>query len=256
VDDTKEATMMRSLALIGAAALCGCELDTFGIQGQDHGVVIVDTYNREFSWSDPSPCTVFLHRRVTDQKSHLVEYDVRMGTRELSVLFTVDPGSNLPLAARVFDGSGGMLVTIEADDHDLRVHDRDRSDVVAVAGYPGTAADTSIEVNGTLEDDDALALLRCALPLRDELGAIPPFLLNREEGGRLPGDPDISSTPTEQDPVLTEWDADLTLLGAFTRASVCLQQDGWACPCFHVEHPAAGEVQGWCEPIRPLGWLP
>lgn len=248
--------MKRSLAMIFTATLAGCGLDTSGIHDQDHGVLIVDTYAREFVWDAPAPCTVFLHRRVTDQRSYLVEYDARVGSRELSVLFSVDPESGLPLVARVFDAGGTLLLAIEADDHALRVHDRDQVEVVAVDGYAAAKSDTLVQVNGLLEDDDALALLRCALPLRDELGAIPPFLLNREAGGRLPGDPDISSSPTEQEPLLADWDGELTLLGSFTRASLCLQRDGWDCPCFQLDHPAAGEIDGWCDvgprlPRRP-----
>jgi hypothetical protein len=230
---------------IGWLGFVACSEDT-SLGSGNSGVGVVDTYEREFSFATPLPCKLFLHRRVTDEKARVVEYDARVGNSERSVVYSIVANDAYPLRADVYDGMGVRKFTVEADDHDLQVQVGDRTALV-VTNYDGSAATTKTQLLAGIEDPDGLALLACALPIRTELGPVPAFLLNRASGGRDPNEPDLAHQSSDVQPILG-WTGHVSILGAFKLEGACLEESGWQCPCLRGRDTLVGPTAGWCIP--------
>jgi hypothetical protein len=234
----------------------GCAADP-GIAGESAPQGVSQKYERSFSWGSPAPCDVFLHRRIVDEEARVVEYDARIGGRELAAIYSIDPDASLPLAVAVVEARGAPILLAAADDHRLQVMAPDGAMALEVADYDDPSSGAS-PVSGPAATDaadpDALALLRCALPIRAELGYVPAFLLNRAVAGHVAGQPDIGQSSAETQPLLGSWDGQVTVLGAWVLQGMCLRIDGgaggagleWGCGCFELDDPIAGTVIGTC----------
>jgi len=227
--------VLYSVLLLGA-----CMTDAGSVAQNHNKVAVVDEYERRFTFSEPTPCDLFLHRRITDEAARIVEYDAKMATGERSLVYSIVKDDPLPLKAALYHGNKETF-RVELADHALRV-DADGSPVLSVTGYDLDAFATAAHA---IDDDAGLALLACALPVHKELGAIPQFLLNRTSGGRDPNQPDVSQTSTSQQPIL-DWKGRVTLLGAYVLAGACLHTQDWQCPCLRYHDDIVGSVVGQC----------
>lgn len=231
----------------GLAAPTACvALDRPDAHSQADPIAVVEVYERHFRWTDPVPCEVFLHRRITDESARIVEYDARIGEREYSILYSVRSEDSHPLRVDVFEVTGGEGFSLEANEDTVRRLGLDGSLELEVFGYGAGRQHTNVRVVVESDADAARALLGCALPLRGELGAVPQFLRNRGAGGQVPGAPDIVALPGDAPPIL-EWRGALSFAGVFLREAACTTAGGWSCPCFRWHDPIAGTVDGWCE---------
>jgi hypothetical protein len=208
-------------------------------------VAVVDDYEQTYSWSDPSQCEVYLHQRVTDQSARIVEYLARVGGDELSILYAMDETAELPMRIEVVHARGGDGLAIAFDSDRMVVGDGDGNTIVSVTDYAAGEGNSAIDVGGATASPELVSLLRCALPVRRELGAVAPFLTNKEQPGRLPDAPDISQGSEDASPII-DWTADVTIPGSLVLAAACVQTDGWACPCLAWNDQLTGLVSGWC----------
>lgn len=231
---------MRTRAVAAAGlALAACAVDEGGIGSQDQHDVVADVYEREVAWPAPAACRAYLHQRVVDYVSYHVEYRAELDGDALAIVYGVRPEEARPLAVEVHAAGRGLLLALAADDATLEVAGAGGAPLLAVDGYTTRTADLAAAAP---LDPRALAALRCILPARAELGWVPGFLRNRREGAPVGGVGQSSSAA----PAVIPWDADLGLIGALARASLCLQPEGWACGCFTLDDPIAGAVTGAC----------
>lgn len=234
------------LATMTACVLAATGCIDLGSDVEMHtdGVTAKDGYEREFRWESPRPCEVFLHERITDEELRLVQYTLRIHGEEYGLLYQIDDGAELPIRATAFSLTGTDALIVEANDHDLAVYDATGALVYEVHGYDQQDAGlTRVVQHRALAHTNAVEVIGCALPARDELGAVPAFLRNLGAGGRLPGS-DVVALP-EEAPQILEWDSELSILGALVLQSACTTST-WACPCLRWEEPYTGPVSGWC----------
>lgn len=217
-----------------------CAIDPIG--SDEERVAVVDQYGREFRWDAPEACTVFLDRRITDQEARVVEYLARVDGAPASILYALHEGSELPVRVEVY-APGGAHLAIALDEERLVARGRDGEVALEVVGYAGGPDATEITVAAPIDEAALLALTACALPLRAELGPVPPFLRNQDVPGRLSDDPDVSQGSSDARPILP-WSGRASILGALLLQAACTQPDGWACPC--LAGSGLAEVDGWC----------
>jgi hypothetical protein len=228
----------------------GCAVDPVGRQGSK--IAVVDSYERDYSWTDPVPCELFLHRRVIDEEARFVEYDARIDGMEISAIYSIDAKAARPVIVEVYRGSPGSAqqsLHVEAAGHDLEVIS-DAGLMMVVSGYDGPSDSTTIQPRSVIDDREGLTLLACALPVRTELGPVPQFLLNRSSGGRDPENPDVSQSSSNEAPILN-WTGAVSIAGAYLLEGACLlhgsqEKAGWDCPCLTGFESIAGPVNGWC----------
>ena len=225
----------RALILVAAAVGCHATGDVGSNALHD---TVVKIYDREIQFDQPRACDVLLERRTTDERKHIVEYNARVGGRELSIVYAIVVDDPLPLQVSLYDASGQGLFSVEAADHALEVLGSDGTLLRSVDHYDGTSAQTAVQGTGTIGDADALTLLGCALAGRTELGDVAAFLRNLSSGGMVPGQPDVGQSSENAQPILKSWTGNVTLLGAFELMSGCLDRAGWRCGCWNG--------QGWC----------
>lgn len=226
-------------AVIPTAA---CAVPPLDVGNDEEGVAVVDRYEREFEWTSPDSCRIYLDQRVTDQEARLVEYAAELDGEPLSVVYWFDEAAPRPVRVDVIAAAGPTL-SAELDAEQLVVRGPDGEIALEVTGYGRGPADTAVDAIAPLDEASLLALARCALPLRVELGPVPPFLRNLDVPGRLGEDPDVSEGSSEAPPIL-DWDGPVSVLGALLLQAACTRTDGWACPC--LEWSELTHVEGWC----------
>lgn len=235
---------MSSLRLIAcvvaSSAACAAPLD---VGSDEEGVAVVDRYEREFAWSSPDACRVYLDQRVTDQDARVVEYAAELDGEPVSIVYRLDEAAPRPVRVDVFAAAGPTL-SAELDADHLVVRGADGEVALAVDGYGRGPADTLVDAVAPIDEASLLAVARCALPLRAELGPVPPFLRNQDVPGRLGDAPDVSQGTSDPPPILA-WDGPVSILGALLLQAACTQPDGWACPC--LDWSDLARVEGWCE---------
>jgi hypothetical protein len=219
-----------------------CAAPSLDIGNDEEGVAVVDRYDREYEWTAPDACRIYLDQRVTDQDARIVEYAAELDGEPLSVVYWFDEAALLPVRVDVIARAGRTL-SAELDAEHLVVRGADGEIALEVTGYGRGPAETVIDAVAPLDEDSLLALSQCALPLRTELGPVPPFLHNLDVPGRLGDDPDVSQGSSEAPPIL-DWDGPVSVLGALLLQAACTQSDGWACPC--LEWSELTRVEGWC----------
>lgn len=234
---------------------CGAEPPPLDPSSKRRDSLLIESYDRQLAYRSPVACELFLYRRVVSQADHAVEYDVRVGDRDLAIVYSVDPGAELPLVTTVYDVSGEageVLVTTRADQKRLQL-ERGTEVVAEVRDYVSEGASAVLARSGWSLDPAALTGLACALPIRTALGSVPGFLLNRTDAVRSPDEPNVARHSPDRQPLLRGWTAPVSVLGAFVMASTCLEPSPsvWSCPCFGDLAPTlVGEVPLRCG--RPL----
>lgn len=231
--------LMMLTALVMPGAGCGSGLD---VGSGAAGLGGIDVYEKQFSWEEPELCETFLHRRVYDERAHVVSYEA-----ELTITYTVDEGAALPLGVEIY-GDDGPLLSLHASENTLEVRGADDALALRVANYTEGTGDVT-ERATTPIDPASLSLLSCTLPMRTELGYVPGFVRNLRDAA-APGTNGVTGTSAETTPLLP-WTGELSLLGAWVRQGMCLHSAGdgavdWNCTCFEIANPVAGVVRGHC----------
>lgn len=227
------------LANLIPAAACGAGLD---VGSGAEGLGGVDVYEKQFTWEEPERCETFLHRRIYDEEARVVSYE-----SDLTITYTIDETSALPLGVDV-DGRDGSMLSLRASEDTLEVRGDGGALALRVAGY-GQGEGTVTARSVMAADPEALLLLSCTLPMRTELGYVPGFVRNLRDAS-APGATGVSGSTSESPPLLP-WDSEVSLLGAWARQGICLDlaSDGgldWSCGCFEISNPVAGVVRGNC----------
>lgn len=237
---------------LGSLLLFGCmstDPET-GVQPGTDSIAVTEEYEQRFVWSEPVPCDVFLHRRMTDESARIVEYDARIGDREYSIMYSIQESDDLPLRVDLVGVNNDELFSLVADEETVRVLDEHGEVAFEVQGYAGPRGQTEVRDSGSIDAAGGLQLLACALPVRAQLGSVPAFLQNRASGGQLPSDPDVVAQPDATAPII-DWQSKLAFLGVYLLGAACTQPGGWDCACFEWDDQLAGKVTGWCDPETP-----
>ena len=235
--------MSRSVVLL-VAALAGCSAAAGDIGSSAAHDAVVDRYDKEVQFADPRACDIFLEQRATDENARTVEYDARVGTRPLAIVYSIVATDPLPLQLSLFGAGGTSLLSVRAGDHALEVFDGDGQLVRSVDQYDGPQTQTMVDGAARIADGDALTLLGCAVAGRAALGSVPAFLRNLASGGSVPGQTDVGQTSSNAPPILADWKGNVSLLGAFWLVSACLDADGWHCGCAQPSDPSIGSIGG------------
>lgn len=240
---------LQRVSLLGVFAASTLACATAGAGDPTSGVAeytVVDLYRRTFRFDLPVPVELFVDYRAISFEGKVAEYGVTVGGRDLLLLYSIIPGDELPLRTEVFDRrSLEPLVVARADDQDLVVANRDDV-VLAVQDYL-TPERSEVTANGEPVPDEALRALQAVLPARGELGLVPQFFLNRADAGQVAGTDGIAHTTSVPRPILADWEATESLLGAFVKQSVCTRNDRSAryqCPCFRLALPDGTSTEG------------
>lgn len=224
-----------------AVSVTACSLPPDVANSHEH-IAVVDRYDREYTWPTPESCNVYLDQRITDQEARLVEYEAEQEGAAMSVVYSLDAAAKHPLRLDVYSGPE-LTLSAELDPEHLVMRDRYGAVALEVDGYGRSEAETTVRSYAKIDQAAQLALTRCALPLRGELGPIPPFLRNLDLSGRLGEQPDVSQGSSDA-PKIVNWDGPVSLLGALLLQAACTRSDGWKCPCLEWQHLV--HVEGWC----------
>lgn len=232
--------MSRLLAVaftLSLAAACGPEPSTEVQTG-----LAVEIIDRDVHFDSPLPASLHVDYRAVSYPGRVIEYGVAVDDVPFVIVYTIAPAAARPLQTRIYDGvTLAPLVALDADDRVLEVTAAGAAAPLVVEGYtdPATA-----QVSGA---PTALApglrpLLDAVLPARGDVAPVPAFWQNvdarPDDGG------DVGSTTTVERPILPDWSAPVTLLGALYLQSPCVAGEGaYACPCLHVDDPAVGTVE-------------
>jgi hypothetical protein len=212
----------------------------------DHGAAgtfVVENIDRDLSIVFPRPGNLYVSYRAISYPGRLVEYGLRVGDDDLTAVYWLEPEAALPLRTAIYR-VGDPLPQIEMAASDTTAEVRTADDLaLTVSGYtdPATAIATSLRpltIDATLR-----TALDAVLVARGELAAPPSFWQNRDD--RAP-DGDVHSTSTAGRPVVTDWNVDVSLLGALFRQGPCVEDAGFACPCFRIADQPGGPVPGPC----------
>lgn len=238
---------MRRSMLMLAVALAGCGPAADNVGSTASHDAVVQVYNREVQFAQPTACDIFLVQRATDENGRTVEYDGQVNGHAESVVYSIVASDPLPLQVAVYDATGMNAFTVKAADHSLQVLGPDGTLVRAVDGYDDVAAATMTHGTDQALDADGLALLGCALADRRTLGDVPAFLRNLSSGGQVPGQTDVGQSSSNAPPILPDWNGNVSLLGAFWLMSGCLGASDWQCGCYAaIDDPVIGPLTGWC----------
>lgn len=234
--------ILATTALTGA----GCT-DLLDIGSDSAGLGVVDVYGQQFTWQVPEPCATFLHRRAYDERARIVTYDANLGGHELSVTYFIDETATLPLGVELAQ-EGVSLASLWASAEVLEVRDADGEVALRVAGY--TAGSGTTESLASLAvSSQALGLLKCALPMRPDLGYVPSFVRNLRDSN-APDGVGVVGSSADRPALLPDWNSAVSVLGAWVRQGSCLTSHdgllGWNCPCFSILDPIAGLITGDC----------
>lgn len=226
-----------SYSIVGSlAAACAVEPVS-----DSHDGFVIEHIGRDVVFDDPIPARLYVDYRAVSYPGRIVEYGVDVDGTHLVIDYAIDPASARPLQTRIYDGiSFAPLLALLADDRTLEITGSDGVGVLVVSDYTepllAHASGDSMAIAPSLRP-----LLDAVLPARSELAAVPAFWQNIDQADGDDGE--IGHTSSSGRALLSSWSAPVSLLGSLFLQSPCVvADDGYRCPCMHVDTPAVGHV--------------